>query len=383
MSTQPTNLPIYAVIMAGGSGERFWPLSRIRKPKQLLPLGANGATMLQEALDRIAPIVPADHVLIITSAVLRDPILEALPTLPARNVIAEPCKRNTAPCLALAAAEIIARDGSGNALMAVLTADHFIADVEAFRKNIGQALRHAERTGDLVTLGIMPSRPETGYGYIEVESLTNKDADAIKVAAFREKPDQQTALTYLHDGKHLWNSGMFFWRVDALHKVMLGVLPEVGERIQSMAASLASLHDAAATAAGSSTSDASLTELQTTFAAMPDISIDYGVMERASNVAVVPASFRWDDVGSWDSLLRLREADEAGNVTVGDALTIDAHRNVVVNAGPANHVVSIVGADNLVVVVTPDATLVCSADRAQDVKRAVTTLRSQGRTDVL
>ena len=370
-------MPIYAVIMAGGSGERFWPASRKQKPKQLLPLGANGNTMLEEAINRIAPIVPAERILLITSQILRDPIIKATPQLPAANVIAEPCKRNTAPCLALAAAEIIAREGSGNALMAVLTADHFIGDAHVFCQDVTTALDHAATHHTLVTLGITPTRPETGFGYIEVQDVVQANANnAIPVVAFREKPSLETALQYMHDGRHLWNSGMFFWRVDTLHTVMKTHLPEVGNAIDRLQ------HNIAITKSNGEGIPQALQAIADTFAGLPDISIDYGVMEKASNVAVVPARFSWDDVGSWDALLRLNTPNANNTIVVGNVVDIENTNSILVNNSDV-HVLGVLGVDDVVVVVSDNATMVCDRSKAQDVKRIVAALRESGRNDVL
>lgn len=355
----------YAVIMAGGSGERFWPLSRSKRPKQLLALTSQ-RMMIEEAIDRIAPIIPLERVLIITSSVLQQPIIDALPLLPPQNVIAEPAKRNTAPCLALACSVIEAREG-GDALMAVLTADHFIGNVEAFRHDVQVALDYAENHNALLTLGIPPTRPETGYGYIRMTSAAAPSTVA-SVAEFKEKPTINVAMQYLRSGEYVWNSGMFFWRTHALSSAMNASLPEVGSHINDMTSAISSEDSAA---------------LTSTFSKMPDISIDYGVMERASNVFVVPASFPWDDVGSWDSLDRMQSRDEQGNVLQGPSTVVDTNNSVIVNAHDGSHIVTGVGLDDIVVVVTNDATMVCTKERAQDVKLIVKTLREQGRSDVL
>lgn len=355
----------YAVIMAGGSGERFWPYSRIQRPKQLLHLADEHRTMLQQAVDRIAPLVPAERVLIITSTVLQEPIRKAMPQLPAHNVIAEPAKRNTAPCLALAAAHIRAREGGNDAAMAVLTADHFIGNEAEFLSNVATALRAAEQHGSLVTLGIPPSRPETGYGYIE---RGDPHGAVHHVVCFKEKPDRATAQQYLESGRFLWNSGMFFWTVSSLQRAMIDHLPAVGQHIDAMATAITTNQGE---------------HLDALFTAMPDVSIDYGVMERAANVEVVPATFVWDDIGSWDALLRLHPLDDNGNVVIGAATLVDCHHSIIVNVNERGHVATAVGLYNAVLVVTDDASMVCPKDRAQDVKTIVQALRAQGRTDVL
>jgi mannose-1-phosphate guanylyltransferase len=297
---------------------------------------------------------------------LRQPIIDALPGLPPENVVAEPAKRNTAPCLALACSVIEAREGA-DALMAVLTADHFIGDVQAFRKDVALALAHAQTSDALVTMGIPPTRPETGYGYIRMTERA-KPSTIAKVAEFKEKPAFDVALEYVRSGEYVWNSGMFFWRTHALRDAMMSVLPDVGKHIEAMTASCRE-HKSVA--------------LGLTFSEMPDISIDYGVMERAENVYTVPASFPWDDVGSWDSLDRMQPNDDRGNVRQGSTLTLDSQNSVVVNAHDGDHVVTTVGVDNLVVVVTNDATMICPKHKAQDVKNIVKALREQGRSDVL
>lgn len=357
----------YAVIMAGGSGERFWPYSRIQRPKQLLRLADEHRTMLQQAVDRIAPLIPADRVLVITSHVLQQPIRQALPNVPAANIIAEPAKRNTAPCLALAAAHIAAREGGTDATMAVLTADHFIGNEEAFLANVSTALLAAQQHQALVTLGIRPVRPESGYGYIECGAATGLDS-VLRVTSFKEKPNLATAEHYVQHGGFLWNSGMFFWTVRDLQQAMVRHLPAVGQHIDAMATAITGGNDHV------------VNEL---FAAMPDVSIDYGVMEPATNVEVVPALFAWDDIGSWDALLRLHPRDVNGNVVIGAAMLVDCHDSIVVNVSERQHVATAVGLYNAVLVVTDDASMVCPKDRAQDVKTIVQALRAAGRTDVL
>jgi len=350
----------FVVIMAGGSGERFWPYSRITNPKQLLKLTSANLTMIEEAIVRIEPLVPRERILVITSKVLRDTIAQVC-DLPNENIIAEPAKRNTAPCLALAAAIIkqrCAAVGEHDAVMAVLTADHFIGDAHAFRANISVAIETAVEHGALVTLGIRPTRPETGYGYIEMNrGIEEQKNRGVPVVSFREKPDAELAFTFLRYGNFLWNSGMFFWKVSSIESAMLKYLPEVGAFI-------------------SSGDDES-------FKRLPDISIDYGIMEKADNVYVVPASFPWDDVGSWDALDRMKTHDADHNVLYGNVEVIDTTNSIIYNVASNEKVLSIVGMNDAVVVFTDDAVLVCDKSKAQDVKRIVSALRSKGKTDVL
>ncbi len=356
----------YVVIMAGGSGERFWPLSRMRKPKQLLAL-TSSSMMIEEAIDRISPLIPHERILIITSEVLQQPLIDALPGIPSENVIAEPAKRNTAPCLALACSVIRAREAGNDALMAVLTADHFIGNADAFRADVSRALTFASTYDSLVTIGIPPTRPETGYGYIHVGEPTVVSGVS-HVVEFKEKPDLATALDYVRSGRYVWNSGMFFWRTEALRAAMMSVLPEVGNAIDGLTDDLATRNTQ---------------HMSEVFHALPDISIDYGVMERSHNVHVVPATFPWDDVGSWDALERMRPLDATRNVVDGVVTVVDTEGSIIVNAYGSAHTVTTVGLRDTVVVVTPDATMVCPKDRAQDVKRIVTELRTKDRHDIL
>jgi mannose-1-phosphate guanylyltransferase len=354
----------FVVIMAGGSGERFWPSSRVLRPKQLLNLVTSDRSMIEEAIERLTPLVPLENILIITSHVLQEPIQRALPQLPALNVIAEPSKRNTAPCLALACS-VIQRKVDGDALMTVVTADHFIGNATAFRADVERALQYAEAHDALVTIGVPPTRPETGYGYIQA----GDDLGGVRrVASFTEKPSREVALEYIADGSFLWNSGMFFWRTSALESAMKQHLPVVGLQIAPMTEAIrrAEIHT-----------------VMNIFDAFPDISIDFGVMERAQNVVVVPASFPWDDVGSWDALDRMHQRDASDNVLQGDVLVTETSNSIVVNEHDTEHVVTVMGMEDMVVVVTQDATLVCPKDRAQDVKKVVAMLRERGRAERL
>lgn len=355
----------FAVIMAGGSGERFWPASRRAHPKQLLKLTNPDLTMLEEAIVRIEDLIPRENVVVATSEILAPPIREALTSLPSKNVLAEPEKKNTAACLALASAFLEAEYGDPTDLsMAVLTADHVIGDPHAFRQTVDAALRTAETDETLVTIGVRPTRPETGYGYVEVEDDLANATPSLPVARFREKPDLATAKTYATSGRHLWNSGMFFWNVATLNRGFEDHLPDLARARGEMIAALGS-------------SDGSLVKI---FSDLEDISIDYGLMERAQNVAVVPANFEWDDVGAWDALARTRQADDSGNVLTGDPVIIDAKDCIVYNAaGSDEQAVAVIGVENLIVATTPDGVLVAPRDRAQDVKKAVAQLREAKR----
>ena len=364
----------FAVIMAGGSGERFWPASRRARPKQLLRLTDPDRSMLEEAIDRIEPLIPRENVLIATSELLQKPIRDGIPTLPPENVIGEPAKRNTAACLALAAAHLEQRFGDPHELsMAVLTADHLIGDPTEFRSTVAAALDFAAENDALVTIGVHPTRPDTGYGYIEVETPVTEDerragADpSIRpVLHFREKPDLPTAEQYASSGRHLWNAGMFFWRVSTFLDGIAGAMPDLRRATADIVEAL-----------GRGPSGAE--RVADVFGSLEDISIDYGLMERADNVYVIPATFPWDDVGSWDSLTRTREPDANGNVTTGSPVLIDTKDCIIYDECGDDTAVAVIGASNLIVATTPDGILICPKDRAQDVKKAVAHLRRQGR----
>jgi mannose-1-phosphate guanylyltransferase len=363
-----------ALIMAGGSGERFWPLSRRTKPKQLLKLVSPDKTMLDEAIERIAPLIAPKDVFIITSEALQPIMRESLTMLPPENIIAEPLKRNTAPCIALSAAYIAERYPHvpmNEISMAVLTADHFIEDADRFRASVDAALSHAEATGDIVTFGVQPVRPATGYGYIEIaQSEHPSGLQAIPVESFHEKPSLQTAQEFLRQGRFFWNSGMFFWRLDTIVQGLEHHLPEVGWKINDLRSVLTNKTSEVSIGAPSGTLEV--------FNAMPDISIDYGLMERAHHVAVVRVDFGWDDVGSWDALERVYKADEAGNINVGGGLLMDSKNCIVMNSvGDETLSVAAIGIENLVIVATNDGILVCPKDRVQDVRKVVTALREQ------
>lgn len=343
----------YAVIMAGGSGERFWPLSRKHRPKQLLKLTSTTETLLEEAVRRIEPLIGIDRVIIATTPHLEESIRSARLVAPS-NVIAEPDKRNTLGCLAWAAGVLASREGGTDVSMAVLTADHKIGNRTTFRQTVSRALSTAEDTGSLVTIGVVPTRPETGYGYIEFD-----DSAAVgggwRVKSFREKPDLESAQKFVEAGSFLWNSGMFFWTLDAFY----------GEIAQADSAMASSARDIASCLSENDTEGA-----EAAFQRLPSKSIDYALMEKARQVAVVPAEFAWDDVGAWDALERSIGTNSDGNVLQGRTVLIDAADSIVYNENP-DQTVAMVGVHDVVVVVTKDAILVCPKGDAQRVKEIV------------
>lgn len=337
----------WAVIMAGGAGTRFWPLSRRQRPKQLLAL-AGERSLLADTVERIATLIPGERVIVVTAAHLVEATRAELPGVPEENFLAEPMPRNTAPCVGWAAATVRHRDPK--AILAVLAADHHVADVPEYQRIVRTALSVA-RSGSLVTLGMRPTRPETGYGYLKVGKKLEDGSH--RVEAFVEKPDLKTARRFAKSAKYLWNSGQFFFSADA-------VLGEIAEHLPALASGLAEL----------SRPGADQAEI---FATLPSISIDHGVMENAKDVRVLPSDFGWSDVGSWTTAWELGEKDTDRNATVGaDAVLEDATGNYV--RAPEGKIVALIGVKDLVVVDTGDALLVVPRERAQDVKLAVTAL---------
>jgi mannose-1-phosphate guanylyltransferase len=352
----------YAVIMAGGSGTRFWPLSRSARPKQLLPLGSGDTSLLRATVERIQEVIPASRTLIVTSETLAARVREELPEVPAENILAEPVGRNTAPCVGWAASVVARRDPS--AVLVVLPADHHIADQPTYLSILRRAIE-AAREGDMVTVGIRPSRPETGYGYIE---LGEEVAPSVhRARRFVEKPDELRARQFLASGKFLWNSGMFFFRADEVLSSVRTFLPGLG-------AVLARYDEAAKTG-----DEAAV--VRETYPTLPDISIDHGIMEKAQRVLVVPGDFGWSDVGSWTSAWELAQRDAQGNAVFADLVAVDVEGSYV--RAPEGKVVALVGVHDLVVVDTGDALLIMPRDRSQDVRAVVNELKRKKQTDVL
>ncbi len=365
-----------AVIMAGGSGERFWPLSRTRKPKQLLNL-ASDKTMLEDSIERISPLIPVQDIFIITSQALLEPMRKALTELPPENIVAEPLKRNTAPCLALAAGFIAERykeEGytESEISIAVLTADQNIYPNEEFIRTIESALDYVENYPTLATIGIQPDRTETGYGYIEVDSAfdkANNNLDIKQVLRFLEKPNIEKANEFLKKGNYLWNSGMFFWRLDTFINTMKKYTPEIGNKIDDIRKGY--------TKKTGITLPEALDRITPIFETCPNISIDYALMEKADNVVVAKATFTWDDIGSWDSLPRVKKPDSDGNIIQGNTSMIDVKNSVIINASNKDKIIAGLGLDGFVIVSTDDAVLICPKDKVQDVKKCVEKIRNE------
>ncbi len=356
---------LHAVIMAGGSGTRFWPASRRARPKQLLALAAD-KPLLRLTVDRLVPMIPVTRIWVVTTSATVDETRRLLPELPEGNILGEPEGRDTAACVGLAAHVLLHRDPQATCL--VLPADHVISDEEDFRRALTAGASQVDREGGLLTFGLEPTGPETGFGYLRVGETHGRAHDFAvhQLERFVEKPDSVTACGYLEEGGYLWNSGMFAWRAADLLEEVTRQLPILASGLGEIAASFGSPGE------GST--------LERIYPTLPKISVDYGVMEGAVQCWVMPVAFGWSDVGSWPALREVCEADEKGNVTRGRVVTIDSTRNVIISDGP---VIAVAGADDLVVVATQDAVLVVPIDRAQEVKTIVDNLRSRAWNDVL
>ncbi len=349
-------LNAYAVIMAGGRGERFWPMSRAARPKQFIDL-FGGKPLLQIAVERLAGVVPPERILIVTSRDLAEASRRAAPSIPAGNIIGEPCGRDTAAACALGTELVAARQGEDSATLAILTADQLMDNVAVFQQTLRDSFALAAKSPSIVTIGISPAHPATGFGYIEAGGKLELDCPTSfhRVERFVEKPDAETAAAYVAGGRHFWNAGMFVWSVRTFREALHAFRPE-----------LAGAMDALANSIGTSGFEAALDR---TYAGIERISVDYAVMEHARNILMARGTFGWDDVGSWDAVGNHFPADVAGNVRVGAVETLDARGNLVLS--DPRHLVALYGVEDLVVVHTPGATLVCPRSKAQDIKELV------------
>ena len=349
---------IYPVIMAGGRGTRFWPASREARPKQFLDV-VGDRSLLRLTGERLFPLVPAEQVWVITNATQVALARADLPELPAANIVGEPVGRNTAPCVALAAAILVRDDPS--AVMLVAPADHWIGDENAFREAAKLAANVANAQRGLVTFGVQPTSPETGYGYIEASDAL--EPGVRKVRRFTEKPDRATAEGFVAGGRHFWNSGMFAWRADVFLEELEWYHPEMVAACREIAAS--------------ADRDIALAD---TYGSLTSVSVDYAVLEHSDRVFMVEAHFAWSDVGSWSALSEVLRPDASGNVVQGDALVIDSKGCFVRSE---SRFTAVIGMQDMLVIDLPDALLVCPKDRAQDVKRVVDALQSGGRKELL
>jgi len=356
---------MFAVIMAGGKGSRFWPRSREKMPKHLLDI-QDERTIIRETVDRIRPLVPRERTLIVTGRSHAAELICQLPEIPAENILIEPVGRNTAPCIGLAALHIQKR--VPDAVMLVLPSDHRIGDEITFRRVLDTAGKVAAEGNSLVTIGIRPTGPETGYGYIEQGDLfsTIDGGEIHRVRAIREKPNLEQAREFLRQGRFLWNSGMFVWKVSTILSAINRFLPELHEGLQQIREAL-----------GTAREEEIVAEV---YAAQKAVSIDYGVMEKAEDVLVVPGDFGWSDLGSWDALWEVSGKDENGNAVRGNFVGIDAGDCLVHSPGK---LVALVGVRDLLVVETDDALLICRRGRSQDVRKVVEILEKKGLKEYL
>lgn len=345
---------VFSVIMAGGSGTRFWPLSRSSRPKQFLALTGK-QSMIAETMKRLSAFSTPARTSVVCGAKHAALVKKALPKLPKQNVVVEPEARNTAPAIALACAHVAHQNPKG--VMVVLPSDQHVADVPAFQKSIEEAAAIA-REGFIVTLGIAPTRPETGYGYIRVGDTLKGNAKS--VAAFVEKPNLATAQGYLVSGDYLWNAGIFVFRVDVMLEAFERLMPELSEALDKVRAAWGTKK--------------AQKVLEAQFKKMPATSIDYGVAEKSKNIAVVPSSCGWSDVGSFNAIPDVRATDAAGNVIDGNAFVIDSAGSVVL---AQKKPVAVVGMRDVVVVDAGDAFLVLPKDKSQDVRKVVEALKAK------
>ena len=351
----------YGVIMAGGGGTRFWPLSRQATPKQLLNLSGKDL-MVNEAIDRLSKTADKADIFIVTNKTQVAKMLEATDGRIQKNhILSEPSARNTSACIGYAAMEIVKKYGDG--IMVITPSDAYIKNDEEFTRILGIAVKAAEEKDALVTVGITPTFAATGYGYIKFQK---SGENVLKVLEFKEKPDEETAKKYVESGEYAWNSGMFIWKASTILKKFEKYLPEIYADLQKIGNAM-------------NTAD-ELKVIEEVYPKINSISVDYGIMEKADDVYVVPGEFGWNDVGSFDMLGVLHEADSNGNICIGDQINVDTKNCITYSSG---RLVATIGLENVVVIETGDAVLVCDKNKVQDVKKIVEQLKKDGRTELL
>ncbi|MDX1631349.1 MAG: mannose-1-phosphate guanylyltransferase [Thermoanaerobaculia bacterium] len=346
-----------ALILAGGTGTRFWPLSRRQRPKQLLELEGD-RSLLRRTRDRILPLVEPEGIWVVTTRLLADSVRRELPEVPSSQVLAEPEGRNTAPAIAWAVASM--PPDVRNEAVIVLPADHRVEEPEAFRRGVAVAVEEAERKDRVLTLGITPRRPDTGYGYLELGELVDRGRNVVAVERFTEKPDVETAERFVRSGRYLWNAGIFVFRGETLLRL-------VDEHLPGLARGLRSLEE-------------SPDRLEELYRRLPRVSIDYGIMEQLDSIATVPLECGWSDLGTWEALAEVLEGSPGQGASRGETVTVDSRGNLL---WAERGTVAVLGVENLVVVHAGDATLVVPRNRSQEVRRIVSELEREGRTDLL
>lgn len=360
-----THMKRIAVLMAGGRSERLWPKSRVRLPKQFLDITGEGRTMIQMTVDRLLPIFRPEDIYIVTNESYSAIAREQLPGIPPENILVEPMPRDTAPCVGYACAVLRAR--YEDAVMFVLASDHLIRKQEMYLSDMRRAAAYIEESDALLTIGVPPTSPEVGYGYIKYDPAEEGTNGFYSVARFVEKPNREIAERYLAEGGYLWNSGMFVWRLRVIDKWYQKLAPEIyrGMRRITEACAAGRLPDV----------------LADVFSEFPRISVDYAIMEHAANIRTLPASFTWLDIGNWNVLDKIRAADESGNVVDADAV-LEECENLIVS-GSGGRLISLIGLKDLVVVDTEDVLLVSHRDKLMKIKNVLSRLRAEGRQSAL
>ena len=356
-------MKVTALIMAGGRGERFWPRSRRNMPKQFLSLTDDGKTMIQLTVERIMPLVDIKDIDIATNKDYRQLALEQLPGIPEENILCEPVGRNTAPCIGLGAVHIAKK--YEDAIMLVLPSDHLIKFNKMYLTTLRDACRIAEKGTNLVTIGIMPDYPETGYGYIKFDAK-EPEGGAYRVDRFVEKPSLEVAKEYLAAEEYLWNSGQFIWKVSSILENLKQYMPDTYERLLRIQEAIGTEEEEQI--------------LDREFHEMDSQSIDYGIMEKAKDIYILPGAFGWDDVGSWLAVERIKKTNEFGNVVNGNIITVNT-KNCIIQGG--RKLIAAVGLQDLIIVDTEDATLICEKDNTGDIKKVLENLKICNRDEYL
>jgi mannose-1-phosphate guanylyltransferase len=355
----------FAVIMSGGSGRRFWPLSRAARAKQLIRL-IDGKTLLELTVERVMPLFPPENIIVVTEGRQYAETSRVLERFAGIRILSEPASRNTAACIAYAATFITATEE--DAVLSVLPADHFIAAEDRFREVLAAGMDFVGRTGNHLTLGIKPDRPATGFGYIKRGSRVAQhgDLEFFSVTAFTEKPSLETARAYLETGDYLWNAGIFVFRASSIIGEIQEHLPDIAREFDTLRGDFGTSDEAGLLAA--------------CYANLPNVSIDYGVMEHTDKACVVPVEIGWDDVGNWDSFAQYMTKDEMGNAVQGDHLGIDTRGCVIYSD---KQLVGTLGVSGIIVIATDDAVLVMRREKGEEVKQLVTRLEEEGLSDLL
>lgn len=356
-------MKITALIMAGGRGERFWPKSRKNMPKQFLSLTDDGKTMIQLTVERISSVVDMEDIYIATNKDYKELVRSQLPGIPEKNILCEPVGRNTAPCIGLGAVHMAKK--YDDAIMLVLPSDHLIKFNKMFLSVLKDSCDVAEKDRNLVTIGITPAYAETGYGYIKFDSHV-MEGRAYKVDRFVEKPSLEVAKEYLETEEYLWNSGMFVWKLSSILYNLERFMPETFAGLKRIQASIGTPEEEDV--------------LRKEFAQFQSQSIDYGIMEKAENIYTVPGTFGWDDVGSWLAVERIRKSNEMGNVVSGNIITVGTHNCIIQGE---KKLIATVGLEDLIIVDTEDATLICAKDSTADIKKVLENLKICNRDEYI